>query len=130
MSSQTEEALSISNCLEKESVLRTSRPLMWREVRLVRSTQEVWAPTTSRVVSLTLDDLDLDLQNLRAGAALDHLQIMPARLRLLVQGWTPLATGRGHFAPSLDDGFTLCAFAIGRHRRRAVGVAAFFELSH
>jgi len=79
---------------------------------------------------VAIDDFDLDLENLTARAMLDHLQVMPTLPGLIVDRWAAALSLRRHLTPGLDQRFSVSAFAIGRHWRRGVRVAAFFELLH
>ena len=81
---------------------------------------------------ITIDDLNLDLDYATAFAMLDHLQVMPSRLRLFLFQRQAFAIwlSRGHLAPGFHHRFAVSAFSISRHRRRRLCVTAILELVH
>ena len=81
---------------------------------------------------IAVDDLNLDLDHATAFAMLDHLQVMPSRLRLFLLWWKTSATwlSLGHFAPSLDHRFSIGAFPISGHRRWSLGMTSLLQLLH
>ena len=79
---------------------------------------------------IAIDEINLDLHHLAAGAMFYHLEIVPVSGWPLVEGWTATSTIGWHLPPSLDHRLAISPFAVGGHGRWRLRVAAIFELLH